>query len=295
MDEETLPDFLGGEPVPGEHPVTSIDTTPEPQAEAAPAAEAPEAAASADGEGQLRGPDGKFAAATPQPEAAPADAVPLAQAAPAADPEADIAGKLAALLNERDKRQAVEAERDAALKRANELQAWRDEEEAKARRQPMPQPGTEGYEAARDAQFSEAMRAQNLRMSRTIAEVRHGVEVTSAAMDWGIKRCATDPHFNARLLASDDPVGMAVAEWRREDALAKIGNPANLEAFLKWQAEQAAAPAPGSETPTPQAQAALAAAPAAPRASIAAGPSAGRADVAEIGDVGDTFDAMFRR
>lgn len=296
MSENDLPDFLGGEPMSEAAPAAEAPAAAsQPAAEAAPAAEAPAAPPEPEApvaEGQARGPDGKFAAVAPPAEAAPvAAAEPVAAPAPADPPFAPIA----ALLDERDKRQASERRAEAAEKKATELQAWRDQQEAAARRQPVKsrEEDPEGWEQRREAQFQEQLRNQGLMTSRALAEVKHGEDVVAEAYKWGFDRCDSDPFFNAKVAASADPVGTVVAEWKREQLLARI-DPAQLDAFQKWQADQAAAPAPGSP-PAPPHAAAPPAAPEAPRPSLAAGPSAGRADTARAPDGDEVFDGMFRK
>lgn len=292
MSEDFTPHFLGGEPMPEEAPASEAPAA-QPAAEAAPAAEAPAAAApeAPVAEGPARGPDGKFAAAAP-----PAEAAPAATADPvAATPPADQLAPIAALLDERDKRQAAERRAEAADLRATQLQQWRDQQEARARAQPLPtrEEDPEGWEQRREAAFQGELRDMRLNNSRQIAEIKYGEDVVSQAHKWGFDRCETDPYFNAKVANSPDPINFVVGEWKREQLLSKI-DPTELDAFQQWKAAQAAAPAPGS--PQPQAQpAAPPAAVAAPRPSLAAGPSAGRADVATPGDGEQVFDGMFRR
>jgi chemotaxis protein histidine kinase CheA len=296
MSEDFTPSFLGGEPVDAAPAADTPAATPEVvAADAAPAADAaasPEPDAST-AEGPKRGPDGKFAAADAPDSTPPAS--PAAETPPTAPPPPDPMAPVAALVDERLKRQRAEDERDAANLRATQLQQWRDQQEALARAQPVKsrEEDPAGWEQRREAQFQAALNDQRLMTSRAVAEVKHGEDVVSKAYQWGFDRCATDPYFNAKVAASTDPVGTVVAEWKREQLLSRI-DPAQLDAFQQWQAQQAAAPAPGSPQvqPIPAAQPA---APAAPRASLAAGPSAGRADTARVGDGGEVFDGMFQR
>lgn len=291
MSETFVPSFLGGEPDDAAPAADANAATSQPAAEAAPAADAPAAAPEAPvAEGQQRGPDGKFVAATPAAEPAP-QAAPAAEAPPA---QPEPLAPIAALLDERDKRQAAERRAEASEVRARELQAWRDQQEAAARRQPIPsrEENPVAWEQHREALIQNELRNIRLTSSRQIAEVKHGEDVVTKAYDWGFERCATDPYFNAKVAAAADPVSLVVAEWKREQA-AQV-DPKEFEAFQQWKAAQGAAPA---QAPQPQAQppAAPLAAPAAPRPSLAAGPSAGRADAAQPGDAEAVFDGMFRK
>jgi hypothetical protein len=264
---DDLPDFLGGEPAP------APQASPAPET-AAPAAEAPAS------EGPARGPDGKFAAASPEPAPAAAPA----PAALAVDAQGHVV-PLATFLDTRDRLTVAEKE-------AKELREWRAQQEAAARRQPVPDRETDpaAYEAHQRAAFDARLYEQARDMSHRLAIVEHGPQVVDAAFNWGVQRCDTDPFFNEKVRASKDPVGMVVAEWRREQALAKVGDPAELDAFLAWKATQAgAAPAPGQPTP----QAAPPAAIAAPRQSLAASPSAGAHAEAIPRDGEAAFGAMF--
>lgn len=285
---KTLPDFVSDEPFVSSAPAE--DLTPDPVVEAAPAAEAPAEAAPA-AEGQPRGPDGKFAPVAPVVEAAPAaEAAPVVEAAPAPapapvqTPEQSFA-PLAALLDEREKRQAAE-------KRANELQEWRTQQEAQARKQPTPDPEQDpaGYRQFQQSQLDQVFWDQRLEMSRGFAEVRHGPEVTAQAFQWGVERCDTDPFFNAKVRASKDPVGLVVSEYQQHQLVSSL-TPEDIAAFQAWKAGQGA-PAP-TAAPAPVVAVAPPPAPVAPRASIAAAPSAARSTAPLPRDGEATYEAMF--
>lgn len=279
---KTLPDFVSDDPS------APADPAPEPVVEAAPAAEAtPEPVPAA--EGQPRDAGGKFAPIVPAVEAAPAvEPVVAAPAAPVPTPPPEQAfAPLAALLDERDKRQAAE-------KRAKELEDWRTQQEAQARRQPPPDP-TQDPEAFRQhqaQQLDQVFWDQRLEMSRGFAEMRHGAETTAKAYEWGLERCDADPYFNAKVRASKDPIGLVVGEWQREQLLAKV-TPEDLAAFETWKQAQAA-PAPVGVAHQ------LAAAPAAPptplappRPSLAGAPSASTSASPVPRDGEATFAKMF--
>lgn len=307
MSETFIPEFLGGEPL-SETPAADAAAQP---AEAPASAEAtaaePALAAAAEADGQARGPDGKFLPKDGEPKPEPvAEAAPaaLAPVVAAPIPEPTVA-PIAALLDERDKRQTAERERDAATARTRELEEWRQQQEAKANRQPIPDRATDpdGFDAYQRQQFSTALYDQKLEFSRTTAELRHGPEVVEKAFAWGTQRCDRDPHFNEKVRASRDPVGMVVGEWRRDQMLAQLGNdPTRVEAFIAWEAAQktdpaaqAQAPAAAPATLTPPA-AAPAAAPAAPRPSLASAPAAGSAAAdTRIADGEEVFQGMFHR
>lgn len=264
MDE--LPDFLSDAP-------PAASEAPQVQEPAAPATPAPEAQ--------------QEAPATP-PAADPAQPAPAAPQAPQADPSAVQHVPLSTFLDMRDKATAAE-------RKAKELEAWRQQQEAASRRQPAPDPEEDpaGYQQHQAAQFQTALYQQSLTFSRRLAEMQHGPDVTRTAFDWGAARCDQDPFFNEKVRASPDPVGFVVEEWKRDQLLSKL-DPDKLAAFQAWEAAQAGQPP--ALTPQQAAPAAQAAArPAAPRPSLAAAPSAGAHSEPEARDGEAQFGAMFSR
>lgn len=256
MSELPTPDFLGGESAPELEPeiqAVEPDQTqpaPEPANEPEPAPEP-----------------------VPEPLAAQETAKPYEPV------------PLATFLDLRDKLARTERE-------AQELRAYRQQQEAARQAQPAPDPyqDPEAYQAHQQAEVDARIYGLNLNMSRRLAEVQHGPDVVKAAFDWGLNRCDQDPHFNAKVRSSQDPVGEVVAEWKREQLLARL-DPTDFDAFQAWKASQ------GGQAPTgyaPQAAQPASQRPQAPRPSLAAGPSAG-ASASPIPKNGeDTFDAMFR-
>lgn len=287
-----LPDFLGGELVSEAAPSADAPIAAAPEApETTPAEAAPAAEATAAPEGPPRGPDGKFAAVdTPAPAEPPPVVAPAAPAQAEAAPPHHV--PLTTFLDVRDRLSAAE-------KRASELAQWRAEQEAQARRQPVPSrdEDPEAYEAYREAQTQAALYSQRIEMSRGFAEMRHGPEATETAFKWGVARCDQDPFFNEKVRASRDPVGLVVEEWKREQILHAI-TPDKFKAFQEWQASQSAEPAPVAAAAPPAPTAAPAAPPqppAAPRPSLAAAPSAAATAAAIPRDGEAAFDAMFGR
>jgi hypothetical protein len=209
-----------------------------------------------------------------------------AQPAPVAPVEPPVAQHvpLSTFLDMRDKAAANE-------KRAKELEAWRQQQEAQARRQPAPDPTEDlvGFQQHQAQQFHGALYAQSLTFSRRMAEMQHGPDVTKTAFEWGAARCDQDPFFNEKVRASQDPVGLVVEEWKREQLLSKL-DPTDLEAFQAWKAGQAANPATLQQAAVAQQAAAR---PAAPRASLAAAPSAGASADPRPLDGEETYTAMF--
>ncbi len=199
---------------------------------------------------------------TPEPVAEPSTAEPEAlelttdQIIPPKPDAAD--GRLSALLDERDRRKAAEAERDAL--RAKQAQA-------QPVQMPDPYEDPEGFAAAQQAQVGQALYQTNLRWSERIASIQHGAETVNAAKDWGFAKCDADPYFNAKVAASDDPIGFVVSEYKREEIASKV-DLSEYEQFQAWKAAQGQI-AQGGQPPPPTQPTAI------PKPSLASAPSAG--------------------
>lgn len=281
-----LPDFVSDDP--SATPAAPAAETPQPEAasaEAAPAAPAP-------AEGQPRGPDGKFAPVASDPVAA-APQAPVEAAQPAQPPETHHV-PLATALDWRDRMTAAE-------KRATELETWRQQQESQARARPVaaiPDPGIDpaGYHAYQQQQVDARLYEMTRDFSRRLAEREHGKETVDHAFQWAADRIdqelrqAGRSSLNDEVRNSSDPISLVMDHWKREQTLSKVGNldPSKIDAFLAWEAAQAA-PAPQASAPA----VAIPQAPAAPRASLASAPSAaGHAEpIPRDGEA--TYGAMF--
>ena len=192
--------FLSGEPAQVE------ETTPQASfAEASEAKAEPEA----------------LAAAPEQPQAAET-ALAVATSEPTAPVPATVEPghvPIAALLDEREQRQALKKELDAL----------------KARAEPPEPPTPEQQSAA--SQY-----AMNLRFSRKFAEREYGAETIAKVHDWASAKCDADPAFNSAMMSSDDPYEAAFQAFNRERVLTEV-KPDDLDAFLAWKAASGAAPA----------------------------------------------------
>jgi len=231
--------------------------------------------------------DAALGAPQPQPEVAPetppGPQAPV-EAAPPPAPEPDAgetpslqAGHvpIAAMLDEREKRQAAE-------RRARDLEDWkRQQEEVFA--QPLP-----------PDQVLAAQRYQdNLRYSRKFAERQFGKELIDQVHQWAYDRAERDPYFNAEMAAHDDPYEAAVLAYNHEQVLQAV-SPADLEAFRAWKAAQAQAP---GETPALQTPArANHVAPKPPPVSLAnaSGTGALGANAVPTGE-GEAYASLFRK
>jgi len=215
---------------------------------------------------------------TPQEPEQPAEpALELTELAPEQPKPTEGFVPLGAVLDERDRRKAAEAE----------LERFRQAQQAQPQPVQMPDPyeDPEGFAAAQEARVQQALYAQKLVFSEQMASVKHGEDVVKEAKDWGFKRCDTDPYFNAKVAASPDPIGFVVAEYRREEIASKV----SLDEFAQFQAwktaqaqlQQQTAPA---APPT--------AAPSLPPRSLASAPSAGTILTEPVQSDDEIFDEV---
>lgn len=182
-------------------------------------------------DGQQRDEQGRFAQAAPsEPVAAetPSSATP--------DAPADQHAPISALLDERDKRKAAQAERDAFAKELADLRASQSPRE--------PQAPEERHQAE-----LHDLRQKTQRLS---VEVDHGKKTVQEAFDWAFARCDKnsdkfDPAFNAQMHAQmgliGNPYQVAVEAHKQH---------AELEEFNAWKATRnnpPADPAPAAQTP----------------------------------------------
>lgn len=212
MSDDKL-NFLGGEQPAGSDPAS----TAAPQAAAATPAD----------EGPQRGPDGRFLTAVPVTDPS-SSANPRASDGSEGRPDARLREDghvpISALLDEREKRQAERAQREALERRIAEMRA-----------QAAPQ-----RELAPTEHLEVALYSQNLRASRRFAEREHGKDNIAAIHDWATRRCDEDPIFNEQMRSSDDPYEAAYQAYSREQILQAV-KPDDLAAFKAWQASFAKA------------------------------------------------------
>lgn len=252
-------DFLdGGEPA---------DNTPAPEAE-----------------GQARGPDGKFVAASepaPEPVPEPVAAEPAPEPAPPPQPAPEPVQPghvpITAMLEERDKRKALE-------ERLRQYEAQQAQRQA-----PDPYEDPAGYEAYRDQAIEQRILNERLNFSERLARRDHGPETVEKAREWAIGRFQEDPLYYQRIMGQADPYDAVVQDYKREQVFANLKDN-DLDAFLAWKSGQ------GSPSPHPIA-APLAAQPqfVAPPRSLASAPAAGSPKPGEhpVGP-GVAFDGLFK-
>ena len=218
-------------------------------------------------EGPARAPDGKFAPKAEAPVEQAQPAAPEAAPQPQQPPPGFV--PLAALQEARQQLQAA--------------------------RQAPPQPAPDLYEDPEgfQAHVEQERHRVNLTWSQKMAEKEHGPELTATVMEWAQARADQDPAFNQRALQTQDPVGFAIQEYQRDQALALFSKPETVQAFLAWQTQ--------TQTQTPQQPQAITAPapiphqqPTPPR-SLASAPAAGGIKPGEI-PVGPSvaFDSVFK-
>jgi len=209
-----------------------------------------------------------------QPEATvetPAPVLELTELAPEQTKPTEGFIPIGAMMDERDKRKAAEAR----------LAQLEQRQPAQPIQMPDPYEDPEGYAAAQQAQVGGALYQINLRYSERLANVEHGAEAVKAAKDWGFAKCETDPYFNAKVAASEDPIGFVVAEYKRDEIASKV----DLTEFGQYQAWKAAqSTIAGGQPPPPNT------APAIPSPSLASAPSAGSILTEVAASEEDIFD-----
>lgn len=259
-------EFLDGEKSPSEA------AQPEPKApEAAPAeaaAETPEQKESRERDERGRFKAKEEAAAPVAPTPAPVPET-IAAPTPASTPEGYV--PLAALLAERDKRTALEAQMP------------------KPQAAPSPSIGPapdmfedpEGYRAWNQQQIANVQ----LNISEEMTRDKFGDELVDAAKAWATEQFQSRPGFAQEVLSQRNPYGYAVKAYQKAQSLSQLGDdPEEIKAFLAWKQAQSAQPAAPVAQPPPER----------PPQSIAAAPSAGGLQHTAVGP-GVAFDDTIRK
>lgn len=224
--------------------------------------------------GPARGPDGKFISQA-EPQIEPVlDAAPEPEPAPlAATPAPPEPGHvpLSAVLDEREKRQALERELAELRRQHAQPQA----------------PALDPYEDP--AAYTQQV-ALNIKldMSEELARSKHGDELVEQAKQWAVAKFGQSPAFQQEVLSNRNPYEFAVQAYQRDQLVSQL-KPDDLAAFQAWKAAQASL--------QPAQLAAPAAIPqpvAAPPRSLASATSAGGAAHVPTGE-GQAFDSLFKR
>ncbi len=192
--ETSLEDLLNGT-----EPEAVIDTVedaqPEPQTD-----------------GPVRDENGRFAAKTGVEPQETAETVPPTEAQSGLPK--DVYEPLKAV---RSENKALKDQLDALTQQIQSLQ--------QPQAQPAPTPSIwedeQGFVGSITSQFEQRLYQQALATSQRLARIEHGPELVEKATQWGFDRCNADPQFNAAVLQSGDPVGYAVAEFKKAENYAK--------------------------------------------------------------------------
>jgi hypothetical protein len=219
-------------------------------------------------------PQAEAPAPEPAPEPAPAPA-PVAEAKPDV-PQGHV--PLSAMLDEREKRKELE----------RQLQEFQRQQQAP--KAPDPDEDPEGFNQFQISQAQLAVTSARLDMSEELAREKHGNEIVDSARDWALAKFQQNPAFQNEVLSQRNPWGYAVQQYQRDQALGKLGDASEVDAFLAWKAAQSASPttqpaAPAAD-PSP--------APSMPTRSLASAPSAGGpSSPAEAAGPGAAYGSIF--
>ena len=168
------------------------------------------------------------------PIAAPEAAVetpPVIEAKPEVKPEPGHV-PMAALLDERDKRKALES-RLAEFERMQAPQA------------PDPNLDPVAWQQHQLQGVHQAVIDTRLNMSEVAAKRHYGAELTEAAKTWALDQFQANPAFQAQVLNNPDPYDYAITAYQRDQIASQV-TVDDFKAFSAWktaQAQVAAAPA----------------------------------------------------
>lgn len=128
-----------------------------------------------------------------------------------------------------------------------------------------------------DASVSSRILNVKLDLSETMNAERHGVETVEAAKAWALAQFQSAPGFQQQVFGKSDPYGFVIAEMRKSEAIAALGdaNPEEISQFKAWKAQQALLAQQAAAQPAATSQPA-----AAPPPSLASVPNAGDSSAA---------------
>ena len=134
---------------------------------------------------------------------------------------------VAALMDERDKRKAVEEQLRA-------LQA-----QIQPQQVPDPIEDPEGALAYQASLTQQAVLNSKLDISEDLARDKHGDETVDAAKNWALQKFSQSPAYQAEVLRQRNPYAFVVKEYQKEQTLQKLGTPDDIDGYLAWKAAQA--------------------------------------------------------
>ena len=192
---------------------------------------------------------------------------------------------LAAMLDERDKRKALEAE----------LAQFRASQPQETATVPDPYDDPAGYNAFVADMTNRAALAVKFDLSEDMAVGVHGEEAVNAAKEWGAQKAQSDPSFQRDFLAARNPIDWVVRQHRQADDLALYQR--DPVAFAKAILERNGQPLASDTAPAATASAGQqpqAIRPVVPPRSIASAPASGGARDVAMGPL-SAVDALFSR
>lgn len=181
---------------------------------------------------------------------------------------------ISALLDERDKRKAMEQE----LERLRAAQQPAQTVEA-----PDMFEDPDGFAAYQDQKVQAALYGQKLQFSERMAKKEYGADVFEQAKAWAFERCNNDPMFNAKVAQAPDPYDYAISEWKREQIVSQV-TPDDFAQFQAWKAAQTQLEAQTKPT-----------SPTVPPRSLASAPSAGGISTEPIPSEEEMFADVIRK
>jgi hypothetical protein len=158
----------------------------------------------------------------------------------------------------------------------------------------------DGFAAHLADQTNRTAMSTRFDVSELTSREKHGDEIVSAAMDWGMQRSQESPAFAAEYLKQRNPIDWAVRQMKQAKLVEEIGDDADKFAISRAEklgyvkAPAPAAPAAPAAQSQPQPAAAAAPQPAlepAPTRSIASAPSAGGPSTVPTGPLA-AFEAL---
>ena len=199
----------------------------------------------------------------PQREEPQAQPEPAPVAAVEAEPEAAPAPQhvpLTAMLDERDKRKALEAE----LARRDALAAQQQPQQVQA---PDMFEDPDGYRSYQEALVHNQALTTKLDISEELARDKFGDEVVDQARDWALQKFAARPGFQQEVFQQRNPYRFVVEQYQRDQMASQV-TPDDFAQFQAWKTAQAAVQAT-------QPQAIATPSRSTPPRSLASAPSAG--------------------
>jgi hypothetical protein len=223
-------------------------------------------------------------AEAPAPEAAQP---PIETAPPEPAPQRDDRNvPLVALLDEREKRKALEAELAQLRAKAEPQQPANV---------PDPYDDPEGYHAFVNDVVQRQTLAIKFDLSESMAKAAHGYEAVEAAKEWGAQRAQSDPSFQRAFITAQNPMDWVVRQHKQEEDLALYRkDPVAFAKAVLERSGQPTVPDAAAAIPAVAGQQPQAPRPAAPPRSIASAPSSGGPRDVATGPLA-AVDAIFAR